>query len=80
MVAFAVAAFLAVVTAPWYQENAPGTIRMVGSLIFPSGLVMIVYVVLSPYLRVVANTLLRNQWTKVCMTVMRPWRRATVVN
>lgn len=44
MVAFAVAAFLAVVTAPWYQEHAPGLIRMVGSLIFPSGLVMIVYV------------------------------------
>ncbi|KAK4216448.1 formate nitrite transporter family protein [Rhypophila decipiens] len=42
MVAFAVAAFLAVVTAPWYQENAPGLIRMVGALIFPSGLVMIV--------------------------------------
>lgn len=42
MVGFAVAAFLAVVTAPWYQENAPGLIRMIGSLIFPSGLVMIV--------------------------------------
>ncbi|KAK3314475.1 Formate/nitrite transporter-domain-containing protein [Apodospora peruviana] len=42
MVGFAVAAFLAVVTAPWYQENAPGFIRMIGALIFPSGLVMIV--------------------------------------
>lgn len=50
MVAFAVAAFLSVVTAPWYQENAPGLIRMVGSLIFPSGLVLIVYVGLSTFI------------------------------
>ena len=33
---------LSVNAAPWYQENAPGLIRMVGALLFPVGLVMIV--------------------------------------
>ena len=29
-------------TAPWYQENAPGLIRTIGSCFFPVGLIMIV--------------------------------------
>ena len=29
-------------TAPWYQENAPGLIRTIGSVFFPVGLIMIV--------------------------------------
>ncbi|KAL8867270.1 MAG: hypothetical protein Q9174_005770 [Haloplaca sp. 1 TL-2023] len=33
---------LVINTAPWYQENAPGLIRMLGAIIFPVGLVMIV--------------------------------------
>ena len=41
LVSFAGAAMFCVTTAPWFQENAPGLIRMVGALIFPAGLVMI---------------------------------------
>lgn len=33
---------LATETAPWYQENAPGLIRTIGSCFFPVGLIMIV--------------------------------------
>ncbi|EMC97653.1 hypothetical protein BAUCODRAFT_107340 [Baudoinia panamericana UAMH 10762] len=40
--AFACFALLSTNTAPWYQENAPGLIRMLGALIFPFGLVTIV--------------------------------------
>ena len=29
-------------TAPWYQDNAPGLIRTIGSVFFPVGLIMIV--------------------------------------
>lgn len=36
------ALLLATETAPWYQENAPGLIRTVGSCFFPVGLIMIV--------------------------------------
>ena len=42
LLAFACAAALVVNTAPWYQENAPGLIRMIGAIIFPFGLVTIV--------------------------------------
>lgn len=42
LLAFACAALLSTVTAPWYQENAPGLIRMIGAIIFPFGLVSIV--------------------------------------
>lgn len=42
LLAFACAATLSTETAPWYQENAPGLIRMIGALIFPWGLVAIV--------------------------------------
>ena len=37
----ACALVLSVNAAPWYQENAPGLIRMVAALLFPIGLVMI---------------------------------------
>jgi formate/nitrite transporter FocA (FNT family) len=39
---FASASYLSVTTAPWFQENAPGLISMVGSMIFPYGLVLVV--------------------------------------
>ncbi|TKA61414.1 hypothetical protein B0A55_11877 [Friedmanniomyces simplex] len=42
LLAFACAAVLSTNTAPWYQDNAPGLIRMIGALIFPFGLVTIV--------------------------------------
>lgn len=42
LLAFAAATSLSTNTAPWYQENAPGLIRMIGALVFPYGLVMIV--------------------------------------
>ncbi|KAF1820201.1 Formate/nitrite transporter [Dissoconium aciculare CBS 342.82] len=42
LLAFACAASLSTQTAPWYQENAPGLIRMIGAIIFPFGLTMIV--------------------------------------
>ncbi|KAK6396557.1 hypothetical protein LTR65_008455 [Meristemomyces frigidus] len=42
LLAFACAATLSTITAPWYQENAPGLIRMIGALIFPWGLVAII--------------------------------------
>jgi formate/nitrite transporter FocA (FNT family) len=42
LLSFACAVLLSTNTAPWYQENAPGLIRMIGALIFPFGLVTIV--------------------------------------
>ena len=42
LLSFACAALLITNTAPWYQENAPGVIRMMGAVIFPFGLVSIV--------------------------------------
>lgn len=42
ILALACATSLSTNTAPWYQENAPGLIRMIGAVIFPWGLTMIV--------------------------------------
>lgn len=42
LLAFACAASLSTNTAPWYQENAPGLIRMIGAVVFPWGLVSII--------------------------------------
>ncbi|GAB7361320.1 hypothetical protein MBLNU230_g1376t1 [Neophaeotheca triangularis] len=42
LLSFACAAVLVVNSSPWYQENAPGLIRMIGALIFPFGLVTII--------------------------------------
>ena len=42
LLAFACAASLSTQTSPWYQDNAPGLIRMIGAIIFPFGLVTIV--------------------------------------
>lgn len=41
LLSFAGAVMVSVTAAPWYRENAPGLIRMVGGLVFPLGLVMI---------------------------------------
>ncbi|KAK4167110.1 Formate/nitrite transporter-domain-containing protein [Cladorrhinum sp. PSN259] len=41
IVSFASASALIATAAPWFQENAPGLIRMVSGLVFPSGIVMI---------------------------------------
>ena len=45
LLSFAAAASLRATTSPWFQENAPGFVSMVAGLIFPLGLVMIVYVI-----------------------------------
>jgi len=44
LLSFAAASALSTNTAPWFQDNAPGLIRSAGAMIFPFGLVMIVYV------------------------------------
>ncbi|KAK3382756.1 Formate/nitrite transporter [Lasiosphaeria ovina] len=41
LLSFAAAASLSTNTAPWFQANAPGLIRMIGALIFLIGLVVI---------------------------------------
>ncbi|KAK3989887.1 Formate/nitrite transporter-domain-containing protein [Cladorrhinum sp. PSN332] len=41
LVSFASASALIATAAPWFQENAPGLIRMISGLVFPSGIVMI---------------------------------------
>lgn len=41
LLSFACAVSLSTSTAPWFQENAPGLIRMIGALVFPIGLVMV---------------------------------------
>lgn len=38
---FGCAVSLTVLSSPWYQENAPGLIKIVGALVFPVGLVMV---------------------------------------
>lgn len=42
ILAFACAAVSIVNTSPWYQENAPGVIKLLAAIIFPFGLVAIV--------------------------------------
>ncbi|KAF2660372.1 hypothetical protein K491DRAFT_711866 [Lophiostoma macrostomum CBS 122681] len=42
LLGFACAIVVSVNASPWYQENAPGLIRLLGALLFPIGLVMIV--------------------------------------
>ncbi|CAK4010033.1 related to formate nitrite family of transporters [Lecanosticta acicola] len=42
LLGFACAVTMSTETAPWYQHNAPGLIRMIGAIVFPFGLVMIV--------------------------------------
>ncbi|MBE3050313.1 formate/nitrite transporter family protein [Candidatus Bathyarchaeota archaeon] len=39
LLSFGCAVSLIATTAPWYQENAPGLIRLVGAAVFPLGLV-----------------------------------------
>ena len=41
LLSFAAATLLSVNTSPWFQQNAPGMIRMVGAAVFPYGLVLI---------------------------------------
>lgn len=42
LLSFAGACTLSINASPWYSDNAPGILRMLGGLIFPLGLVMIV--------------------------------------
>lgn len=42
ILALACAATLSTNVAPWYQENAPGLIRMIGAVIFPWGLTTVI--------------------------------------
>ncbi|KAK4171372.1 putative transporter [Triangularia setosa] len=41
LVSFTSASAVIATASPWFQENAPGLIRMISGLIFPSGIVMI---------------------------------------
>jgi len=42
LLSFAAATSLSTMTAPWFQENAPGLIKTAGAIVFPYGLVLIV--------------------------------------
>ena len=42
LLSFAGACNVTIQTSPWYQQNAPGLIKMFGALVFPFGLVVIV--------------------------------------
>lgn len=42
LLSFGCAVSLTAMTAPWYQENAPGLIKLIGAGVFPLGLVMVV--------------------------------------
>jgi formate/nitrite transporter FocA (FNT family) len=41
LLSFACAVSLCCSTAPWYQENAPGLLRIIAAMIFPFGFVAI---------------------------------------
>ena len=41
LLGFGCAVLVSVNASPWYQDNAPGLIRLLGALLFPIGLVMI---------------------------------------
>ncbi|KAJ4320917.1 hypothetical protein N0V84_005621 [Fusarium piperis] len=42
LLSFGCAVSLTAMTAPWYQENAPGILKLIGAGVFPLGLVMVV--------------------------------------
>ncbi|PKY01995.1 Formate/nitrite transporter [Aspergillus campestris IBT 28561] len=42
LLAFACGSLLSTATAPWFQDNAPGLIRTISSMVFPYGLCMII--------------------------------------
>jgi hypothetical protein len=42
ILAFGCAVSLTALTAPWYQENAPGLIKLIGAIVFPLGLVTVI--------------------------------------
>ncbi|KAH7347437.1 Formate/nitrite transporter-domain-containing protein [Plectosphaerella cucumerina] len=42
LLSFGCSVSLTALTAPWYQENAPGLIKLAGAAVFPLGLVMVV--------------------------------------
>jgi formate/nitrite transporter FocA (FNT family) len=42
ILAFGCAVSLTAMTAPWYQENAPGLVKLIGALVFPLGLVTVI--------------------------------------
>ena len=42
ILAFGCAVSLTALTAPWYQENAPGLIKIIGAMVFPLGLVTVI--------------------------------------
>jgi formate/nitrite transporter FocA (FNT family) len=42
ILSFGCAVSLTAMTAPWFQENAPGLIKLIGAFVFPLGLVVIV--------------------------------------
>ncbi|KAH7148339.1 Formate/nitrite transporter [Dactylonectria macrodidyma] len=42
ILSFGCAVSLTALTAPWYQENAPGLIKLIGASVFPLGLVIVI--------------------------------------
>ncbi|KAJ3526680.1 hypothetical protein NM208_g11072 [Fusarium decemcellulare] len=42
ILSFGCAVSLTALTAPWYQENAPGLIKLIGAAVFPLGLVIVI--------------------------------------
>lgn len=42
ILAFGCAVSLTALTAPWYQENATGLIKLIGAIVFPLGLVTVI--------------------------------------
>lgn len=44
LVSFACGAVFLTTAAPWFEENAPGIVKMINGLFFPSAIVMILYV------------------------------------
>lgn len=69
LLCFASAAALSANTAPWFQDNAPGLIRMIGALIFPIGLVMIVLTGADLF---TGTTMVRFPWKYAKSYAIRP--------
>lgn len=42
LLSFGCAVSLIAIAAPWYQENAPGLVKLFGASVFPLGLVLVV--------------------------------------
>ena len=43
LLSFGCAAMLIALTSPWYEENAPGLLKIIGALVFPLGFAAIIF-------------------------------------